>query len=284
MAHVSDEKKQVVKDFAKLIEEYPIIAAVNMENLPAKQLQKMRANLRDKVVLQMTKRRLLHHALEEADKKKPGVLQLKPYLKGMPALLFTKDNPFALYKTLKKSMSKAPLKGGQKAPSDIVVPAGPTKFAPGPIISELAGLGMKTGIQDGKVAIKADSLVAKEGQVVSQALASALARLGIEPVDIGLDLVAAYENGIILTKDVLDVDEKAFLGKVSQAVSEATNLSFTIAYPTKETIELLLRSAAADALVLGVEKNIPADETLKLIVAKAAAQAEAISALVPDAK
>ncbi|PIN80439.1 50S ribosomal protein L10, partial [Candidatus Woesearchaeota archaeon CG10_big_fil_rev_8_21_14_0_10_32_9] len=45
-AHVSDEKKQVVKDFTKLIESYPIIAAVDVENLPAKQLMNMRTNLR----------------------------------------------------------------------------------------------------------------------------------------------------------------------------------------------------------------------------------------------
>ena len=53
MAHVSERKKQVVEDFVKLSNEYPIIGAVNMEGLPAPQLQTMRMQLKDKIVLRM---------------------------------------------------------------------------------------------------------------------------------------------------------------------------------------------------------------------------------------
>ena len=36
-------------------------------------------------------------------KKKENITDLEQYLRGMPALLFTKDNPFALFSTLKKN-------------------------------------------------------------------------------------------------------------------------------------------------------------------------------------
>ena len=39
--------------------------------------------------------------------------------------------------------------------------------------------------------------------LLNDKLASLLIRLGIEPMEIGLNLVAAYENGDILTGDVL---------------------------------------------------------------------------------
>jgi large subunit ribosomal protein L10 len=158
MAHVSEQKKQTVAEFTELIDKYDIVGAVNMENLPAKTLHTMREKLRDTVLIKMTKSRLLKVALEQS--KKEGATKLVEHMKGMPALLFTNSSPFTLYKTLKKNKSKTGIKGGQTAPNDIVVPAGPTSFAPGPVIGELGAVGIKAGIDGGKVAIKADSKVA----------------------------------------------------------------------------------------------------------------------------
>ena len=47
--HVAESKKKIAQTIQKFILEYPIIAAINMENLPAPQLQKMRAQLRGKI-------------------------------------------------------------------------------------------------------------------------------------------------------------------------------------------------------------------------------------------
>mgnify|MGYP000252813721 CR=1 FL=1 len=74
--------------------------------------------------------------------------QLTEKIKGMPALLFSKENPFTLYSILQKNKSPAPAKANQEAPKDIVVSAGPTTFAPGPIISELAEVGIKTKVDN----------------------------------------------------------------------------------------------------------------------------------------
>ena len=87
------EKQGTVQEFVSLMEEYPIVGVVNMNNLPTKQLQNMRAQLRSTVVLRMTKRRLLKKAIDKVKAKKPGIEQLVPYMEGMPAMIFTKDNP-----------------------------------------------------------------------------------------------------------------------------------------------------------------------------------------------
>lgn len=282
--HVSPAKKKLVKEFKELITKYPIIAVVNMENLPAKQLQTMRTKLRDNVELRMAKRRLIKIALESTEKEQPGVTKLAEYMRGMPALLFTSENPFSLFKTLKKNKSTAPIKAGQVAPNDIVVPAGPTGFAPGPIIGELGGFGIKSGIDAGKVVIKEDSVVAKEGEEVSSGLAGVLTRLGIEPMQVGLDLLAAYEDGEIVTKSVLDIDEDQYIADIISAATQATNLSFNSAYPTKETITLLLSTAAKDSLALALDQDILTDETAKIILAKAQGHADALNTKVPGEK
>src|SRR3989338_4472753 len=213
MAHVAQYKKDVVSRLAKLMQEYPIIGAVNMENLPAPQLQVMRSKLRGSVEMVMTKRRLIKIGIEQVKSKKPGIEKLEQYLYGMPALLFTKGNPFSLSRTLRQNKSPAPAKGGQTAPRDIIIPAGPTPFAPGPVIGEFGAIGIKAGVEGGKVAVKADTVVARAGEKIKPKVAEILTRLGIQPMEVGLDLVAVFENGIIYTKDILSVDDKEYLGR-----------------------------------------------------------------------
>lgn len=255
-AHVSEQKKKIVNDLAKLIAEYPIIGAVNVENLPTAQLQKIREQLRGNVVLRIAKRRLIKLTIEKVKNEKRDIKALEQYLIGMPALLFTKDNPFALFRNLKKNKSKAPAKPGQIAPCDIVIEAGPTPFAPGPIISELSAAGLKTGVEGGKVAIKQEKVVVRKGEVINAKMAGLLSKFGKEPMEIGLDLVAAYEDGMIFNKDVLNFDEEKFMCNVTEGAMHAINLAVEIGFPTKGTIEIMIAKAYLESRALASEQKI----------------------------
>ena len=269
--HVPEVKKNTVNEFAKLIEDYPIVGAVNMENLPAPQLQKMREQLRSQhIILKMTKRRLLKLAIEKVKDKKKGIDKLEKELLGMPAVIFTKENPFKLFKFLQKNKSNAPAKAGQTAPFDLKVSAGATPFAPGPIIGELGALKIKTGVENGKVVIKQDSIVVHKGDKVTQKAAEVLTRLGIEPMEIGLDLVAVYEEGEIFGRDLLSVDEAAYISNITQAATWAMNLAVEAVYASKDTAEILLQKAFREA------KAVPASGIMGDILAKADRQAMAL--------
>ncbi len=275
-AKAAKAKQDAVKQFVDLVKQYPIVGVVNLEGLPAAQEQVIRRKLRGKVVVMMTKKRLMKRIFEEGKKVKPGVEQLEKYCQGMPALLFTKENPFSLFKTIKQNQSPAPAKAGQTAPRDIVIPAGGTGFAPGPVIGELATLGIKAKVDAGKVAIVQDSTVAKEGQVISGPLASMLTRLNIMPMSVGLSLTALFENGEILTRSVLDIDQDKFMADLLQAASWAQNLACEAGYITKDNHELLLGKAFREAKALALEANFPADAVLAELLAKAEAQATAV--------
>lgn len=276
--HVSKENKDTVARFKKLIKDYKVIAAVDVENLPSKQLNQIRAQLRDQALLLMTKRRLLNIAIDESGKE--GIQQLKEHLLGMSALLFSNENPFKLYSILKKSKSSAPIKAGQKAPNDIIVPAGPTSFAPGPIIGELGAIGIKVGTDGGKVTIKEDSIIAKEGDEISSTQAAMLARLEIYPMEIGLNLIAAFENGAILTKKDLNIDEDAFQADLNTAASDAFALTISLALPMKENIAQLLGKAHLDAYALADSQSIITSDNVKEVLAKADSQANALKSTI----
>ena len=281
-AKASAEKQTTVKQLVGLFKKYPIVAAVNMENLPAPQLQKIRESLRADVVIFMAKRRLITLAIESVKKEKQGIEQLEQHLQGMPALMFTAKNPFTLYKTLQKNKSKAPAKAGQTAPNDIKVSAGATPFAPGPVIGELGSCGLKTGIEAGKVVIKEDKVVVKAGEVVSAKLAGLLARLGIEPMEIGLNVTAAYENGVIFTRDILGVDEKEYLDKINTAAQWALNLGVEAGIYTHDVVELMISKAFTDAKGLAVEQSILADMVVGDVLARVERQAAYLNQQIPQ--
>jgi large subunit ribosomal protein L10 len=281
-AKIPEAKTKVVKELIDLAKKYNLVGAVDMENLPTKQLQNMRAQLRKTVVLKVAKRRLITIALREAAKDKPGLDKLIDHLKGMPALIFTNDNPFSLYKTLSKNKSSAPIKAGQTAPNDIIVPAGPTGFAPGPVIGQLGGVGIKAGIDGGKVVVKADSKVASEGDVIKESLAALLARLGIQPMEIGLNLTAAYENGTIFDRKVLAIDEKEYINNLTNAHRWAFNLAMEAGIMTAETTELMVTKAFREAKAVALEANIFTDRTMPDILAKAYNQMLSVKTLIPE--
>ncbi len=266
---IPESKKKAVAEFVTLAKEFPIVGIVDVENLPAKQLQNMREQLRGSIRILMTKKRLMKIILDMAKADKKDIERLSEHLQGMPAMIFTKENPFKLYKKVSENKSSAPAKPGQTATKDIVVPAGPTPFSPGPIIGELGMIRIKTGIVDGKVAIKDDTTVVKKGEVISPTIAGILTRLGIEPMEIGLNVVAVYEDGSIFTRDMLEIDEKEYLDKVAVAAGETYNLAIQLGYATPDTIITLLQKASTDARAIGKSQTILADELVSELLAKA---------------
>lgn len=252
-AHVSPVKKEAVKRLAALGNSYSIIGIIEMDGLPANVLQKMRGLLRGKVEFAMTRRTLLKLAMEQLRERKQNLAELEKHLGRMPALIFTKEDPFRLYKVIKKNKAPAAIKAGQKAPYDIIVPAGPTPFMPGPIISEFSALKIKAGVEGGKIAVKEDALVAKAGDVVSDKLASMLQKLSIFPMEIGLNLVAVYDNGMIYTKDALDFDEEKLTEMIIQAAHEAINLSVEAGIFSRDIIETIIAKGWREAAALEEE-------------------------------
>ena len=224
------------------------------------------------MLIKMAKQKLITLAIEKAKASKSNLEEIEQHMKGMPALLSTKENPFKLFKIIKKNKSKAPAKTGQILPADAKVSAGPTNFAPGPIISELAAFGIKTKVENGKLVIQEDTIIATEGTEIDDKLASMLLRLSIEPMEIGLDLIAIYENGIVFTKSVLDVDEDQFLADINNAARWALNLSVEVGYINPDNIKLLVVKAFTEGKGLAIEANIMCSATVKDLVGKAYSQ------------
>lgn len=281
--HVSEFKLKEVDTLRNLFSEYDTIALVDLTSLPSPQLQIMRSKLKnDNVLVKVTKKRLIKKALENFKGKK-GIEEFVPFLDNvMPALIFSRLNAFRLSSFLRKNRSKVAAKPGQIAPKDLVVNAGPTPFAPGPMIGELGSLGVKSAVEQGKIVVKKDTVVVKQGEMIKAKVADLLAKLGIKPMEIGLSLVAAYEDGIIVDKEVLNVDDAVYVDEIKRIAFDALRLTIGIGYITKENIKLLLVKANSEAEALIGASGILTDKSVKDILGKANEQAEALVKLASE--
>ncbi len=278
--HVSAYKRAEVEEVKKLVNEYPVIAVLNLEGLPAMNYQEIKHKIKDKAKIKFTKKSFMIKALEQI--KKPNIDVIKESLHGVPALMFTREDPFSIYKVLEKSKVSAPAKAGQKAPNDISIPAGPTPFPAGPMIGEFGQLGIKTEVKEGKISIKEDKLLLKEGDEIKPKVADLLAKLGIEPMRIGINLTLAYENGMIYRKDVLGVSEEEYISNIKIGSSQAFNLAMLISYTTKDTIQAQLLKAYCEAKSVAEKANIPSSETVEEQVKEAEVAAESIARSIPE--
>lgn len=262
---VRKEKREEVRKLKELIDEYPVIGVVDMFKLPSTELQKMRKDLHGKAKIKMSKKILMKFALE---KSKKDIEKLEDYFKNQPAFIFTSMNPFKLYKYLAKNKVESYAKPGDIAQKDIVVPSGSTGLDPGPVIGKLQSIGLSTSVKEGKVSVERDSVVAEEGEEITLELANALNTLDIKPMEIGLDLIAAYEDGKIFEKEILSVDEQEYIEEIKSCTQKALNLSVNISFPTELSKEVLIQKAWIRARSLSLESEIYTKEFIEEIIIK----------------
>ena len=282
MAHVAEWKKEEVIELKGIIDQYDVVGIVDLLNIPAKQLQEMRKSLNGKAVIRMSKKNLIDLALKDCNASKVNVVDLSEHMDGQVAIIATEMNPFKLFKILEDSKTSAPAKPGTVAPDDIVVPEGDTGFEPGPFLGELQQVGIPAKIDRGKIVVQKDTVVVEAGEVISKNVASTLSRMDINPLEVGINLKAVYEDEAIYTSEVLAIDEEKTLADVQRAFSNAFNLSVNAAIPTDQTISPIITLAYTRAINVGVDAAILTSETSAPIIGLAQAKMLAIASAVAD--
>lgn len=265
------QKTKEVEEITNLIKGYSIIGIASLQKVRAAQLQEFKRNLADKVYMRVLKNTLIKLAIENC-KERPDLKKLEEHVKGSNVFMFTNLNPFKLSLILQRGKVKTTAKSGDVAAFDVVVPAGNTGQPPGPIISQLNAVGLPTRIESGSVWINKDTLVARKGEQINERLASILSKLGIKPVEAGLALTVAFDDGLIVTQEQLRLDIDATKHEVESAYAASFALSLSISYPTKENMVTLVQLAHREAYALSVGAAIPTKETIEDLLRKANAQ------------
>ena len=239
-----EKKIRAVDELASLIKESNSVVIVSIKNLPARQFQLIKKQLRDRAVIKVMKKNIMARTIEKVDKI--AIKELAKYLKEDQAFIFSKLNPFELSAILSKNKSMAKAKPGQAVNEEVVIEPGPTELIPGPIISELGSLGLKFSVEDGKISIRERKVILKAGDKVNEQAASLMSKLDIKPIAIGLEPVVAYDTKENKIYENIKIDQEKTLEEMKRFAGKALAFAVKIGYCCKETISLIIRRAGAE--------------------------------------
>jgi large subunit ribosomal protein L10 len=275
-------KKEIFSDLHELLKKYPVVAVADLQKVRSSQIQEIRKKLRGKAELTVAKNTILRKAAEKADRK--SIDKFAGAVTGSKVLIFTEMNPYELILFLNKNKVRVPAKGGDIASSDIVVAAGNTGLQPGPVISEFNEVKVPTRIEAGSIFVAKDTVVVKKGDMVSTKTASLLSKLGMKPMEAGLSLSYAYDDGSVLGPNELAFD----LDQMKADFSSAARLAFGLAVETNmmlpETAPAIISKAYKHAVAVSIEAGFLTKETTPKIIQKAYANMMALSSAISAIK
>jgi len=268
-------KTQMYQQLQELPKKYKVLAIIKMNKVRSTQILPLRKILKDDVEFVSIKDKVAKKALEGIDV--PGIKDMIGELTGQCMFMFTNMSPFKLNVLLAKNKIMMIARGGDIASMDIVVPAKNTGIAPGPMLTQFKEAGIPTKIDQGTIWIAKDSTPVLKGEVINEKLAAILGKLDIKPVEAGISLYSALEDGLKYSEEEMIIDVEKIRGEFAQAHQEAVSLSIEAGYVTPENISQILSTASQSARSVSIESGFMTDETKEQILQKADSQAKAVA-------
>ncbi|MCK5615241.1 50S ribosomal protein L10 [Candidatus Pacearchaeota archaeon] len=241
---IPEFKIKIVSELAELINSHKTVLVASIDGLPAAKFQEIGKKMRGKAVIKVPRRNLFNRAVDESKVKDKEALKAQ-YQKNI-AFLFSNDDAFDLAADLLKNKSPAKAKPGQIAPADIEVQAGMTELVPGPAISELGAVGLKTKVTNGKLEIVADKVIVAEGKEINQNAADVMSKLNILPFSIGYLPVTAFEVESEKAYLEINIDTEATVESLVDSFVRALPFALEIGYVTGETAKLMIQKAGQE--------------------------------------
>ena len=269
---VAGWKKDRVSELKEIFSSDGVVAVVDVSGVPASNMIDMRNTLRERMSITMAKKSLMRIAWSEAGRPEE---EIEALLEGaeQPCVVHSESmNAFEIFGELEKTRQGRPAKAGETFPTDVTIPAGPTEFGPGPIVGEFNAVGIPAKIDKGKVAIQRDTTFT-EGEEISADLGIMLAKLGINPIEIGLILTGAIESGHFFNSSDLDLDTDGLRTDIVSATSGAFNLACNVRWFSSTTTPTLISKASSEALSVAMEAGIVNEATAAAILSQAQSRA-----------
>jgi large subunit ribosomal protein L10 len=274
--HYPKKKRMMYQELQDLPTKYNVIALSKMTKVRATQLMSIRKKFRSDIKIRIIKNKVAIRAFEKV-KGVAGIESLSKQLEGQCALMFTNISPFKLNLIFAQNKVFLAAKGGDIASKDIVVPAGNTGIAPGPVLSEFKVANVATKIDQGTIWVAKDTVVARPGDVISVPLASLLSKLNVKPIEAGIAVNFAVAEGLIFKEQDLRISLEEYRTELVRSFQQALALATEAGYMVPETVKPLLAKAHQQARSVAAEAGYVTPETADFVLPRAKAKAQAVA-------
>jgi len=252
----AERKEWYFSHFKSLLSTYAKCFIVSVDNVGSNQLQITRKNLRGKAEILMGKNTMMRKCIREYAEENEGtpIAQLEELCRGNVGFVFTNGDLGEVREALESNVRPAPAKVGGIAPSDVIIPKGPTGCDPGQT-AFFQTLQISTKIAKGQIEMTNDTHLITAGDKVTASQAAILQKLNIEPFTYGLILKSVYDNGSLFDAKVLDITDEVLAAKFASALSVVASLSLVLGYPTQASVPHSIANAfkAVLAVTLGCD-------------------------------
>ncbi len=265
-AEVRKKKYQLWMKLWDCVDKYNKILVVKCDNISASIFHNIRQAIRPLgATLVMGKNTLLKAGLKrkmEEPKKTdedyevrkqnykpmPQLEKLISVCEGYLGLIFCRDNLAEIKDKLKTYKCTKGAKLGSISPVEVVIPPGPTGLDPKQT-AFFQALNIQTKIVKTQIEIINPSKILVKGQKIGASECSLLDKLNIKPFAYEVHITNVYDNGVIYSPAVLDINKDEVIAKLRKGASYLTAAAIQSGYPTP---------LAARQLVLTGFKNLVA--------------------------
>ncbi|BGP15773.1 hypothetical protein JCM10213_007931 [Rhodosporidiobolus nylandii] len=264
MVRSRDDKLAYFAKLKDLIETYPSIFVVNVDNVGSNQMHQIRQALRGNGQILMGKNTLVRRAIRLILADHPDFERFLPLVKGNVGFVFTSSDLKEIRDLIVSNKVAAPAKAGAFAPNDIIIPAGNTGMEPGKT-SFFQALSVPTKIARGTIEIVSDVHLVPAGGRVDASQATLLNMLGISPFTYGMKIITIFSDGNLFPESVLDVSDDELLGRFMSGIKTIAAISLAINYPTLASVTHSLVNSYKNLLAIALETEVsfPEAEALK---------------------
>jgi large subunit ribosomal protein LP0 len=193
------------------MQEYSKILLITVDNVGAAHLGRIRKQYRGSAQILMGKNTMIRKCLRNyIDAGHPEVQSLYDSIRGNVGLVFTNGDMRSMKNDITSSRVPAPAKAGIVAPSDVMIPAGPTGLEP-TATAFLQALNIPSKIVKGQIELTSIVHLIKKGDRVKPGAAALLQKLKITPFTYGIDVNLVYNGGFVYSSELLDLSDKDVL-------------------------------------------------------------------------
>jgi len=276
------DKEAYFEKLKILLDTYPSIFLVNVDNVGSKQMHQIRLSLRGKAVVLMGKNTMVRRAIRGVLSELPQFERLLPHIRGNIGFVFTNRDLKEIREIVTSNKVAAPARAGMLALLDVTVHAGNTGMEPGKT-AFFQALRIPTKIARGTIEIVNDVQVITAGQRVGSSEAALLNMLNISPFTFGMTVVQIFDSGNAFGPEVLDIDENVLVERFLSGIKTIASISLALHYPTIASIPHLLVNAYKNLLAVAITTDYTFEGAEKVKEYLANPEAFAIAAPAADA-
>lgn len=196
----------------------------------------------------------------------PSLEKLSDLCHKKIGLIFTDEPVYELKPMIEGNKIDTAAKVGVLAPCDVVIPPGPTGLDPSQI-SFFHALKISTKIQKSQIEITKEFKVCEKGRPVSNSEATLLQKLNIKPFAYGMEIISVYDDGSILTPEVISISPDDILKKFQAGAANITGLSLELGIPNEASIPYMIANAFKNIAAISLETNYKLPELENLAAA-----------------